>query len=69
MESIRELPDLKLAMPGNVYFKDVLQQQLPNAEIKTVYSMREFLRGKMEDVDAFVSLAESTSAWTLIYPD
>jgi len=69
MESIRELPDLKLAMPGNEYFKDILQQQLPNAEIKTVYSMREFLRGKMEDVDAFVSLAESGSAWTLIYPD
>jgi len=34
-----------------------------------VTSFRDFLRGKMKDVDAFVHLAEAASAWTLIYPD
>ncbi len=69
MESIRELPKLKLAMPKSEYFKDILQQKLPNAEIIEIYSMRDYLRGKKPDIDAFVSLAEAASAWTLIYPD
>lgn len=69
LDALRERPKLKLAMPYNEYFKNVLQQQLPNAEILEVPSFREFLRGKMEDVDAFVHVAEAASAWTLIYPD
>ena len=31
--------------------------------------MRDFLCGKKPNIDAFVSLAEAGSAWTLIYPD
>lgn len=69
LESIREIPGLKLAMPYNQYFKEVLQQKLPNAEIVEVPSFRAYLKGKMEDVDAFVHIAEAASAWTLIYPD
>ena len=69
LETIREMPKLKLAMPHNEYFKDILQQKLPNAEIVSVSSFRAFLKGKMDDVDAFVHLAEAASAWTLIYPE
>ncbi len=69
IESIKELPKLKLAMPKSEYFKETLQQKFPDAEIIEVYSMRDFLRGKLKDVDAYVHLAEAASAWTLIYPD
>ncbi len=69
LEKIRKMPKVKLAIPHNQYFKEVLQQTLPNAKIVMVSSFRDFLRGKMKDVDAFVHLAEAASAWTLIYPD
>jgi Na+/H+-dicarboxylate symporter len=69
LETIRKMPKLKLAMPHNEYFKDILQQKLPNAKIVEVSSFRAFLKGKMDDVDAFVHLAEAASAWTLIYPE
>ena len=68
LEAINELPTLKLAMPKNEYFKDILQQKFPHADIIEVYSMRDFLRGELKDVDAYVHLAEAASAWTLIYP-
>lgn len=69
LKKIREMPEVELAIPHNQYFKEILQQALPNAKIVMVTSFREFLRGKMKDVDAFVHLAEAASAWTLIYPD
>ena len=68
LEAINELPTLKLAMPRNEYFKDILQQKFPHADIIEVYSMRDFLRDELKDVDAYVHLAEAASAWTLIYP-
>jgi len=69
LEKIRKMSKIKLAIPHSEYFKEILQQTLPNAEIVMVTSFRDFLRGKMKDVDAFVHLAEAASAWTLIYPD
>lgn len=69
MQTIRELPKLKLAMPKNEYFKDILQAKFPQAEIIEMFSMREFVRGKRQDIDAYVQLAEAASAWTLVYPD
>jgi len=69
METILAKPKLKLGMPNNVYFKDILKRKFPNAEIVDTFSMRDYLRGKKPDIDAYVSLAEAASAWTLIYPE
>jgi ABC-type amino acid transport substrate-binding protein len=50
------------------YAEITLGSMLPDVEFVTVESPREFLRGKLEGVDALVMSAEAASAWTLVYP-
>jgi len=66
--SIRELPNLKLAVLNLPYLKTILAEKFPNAELVTAKSIRPFMRGEMPDVDAFVNIAEAGSAWSIIYP-
>jgi len=68
LKQIRKMSKLKLAMPDKEYFKDILKKGLPNVEIIEIHSIHNFLRGEMDDVDAYVLLAEAASARTLIYP-
>jgi ABC-type amino acid transport substrate-binding protein len=60
---------LRIGMPDAPYYEAILREHLPQAEIVIMDSPRAFLRGDVDDLDAFLYPAEAGSAWTLVYPD
>jgi ABC-type amino acid transport substrate-binding protein len=50
------------------FYRRLLEQYLPRAEVVIQESPRAFLRGEVEGLDAFLTTAEAGSAWTLVYP-
>jgi ABC-type amino acid transport substrate-binding protein len=60
---------LRVLASGSRYYREVVQQLLPNAEIIVDVSLRAFFRSEAEDIDLMVVEAEGGAAWTLIYPD
>ena len=67
IRSVRRMTSLKIAVRPR-YFSREIPQLFPNAAFVLEESVRPFLRGEMEDVDAFLFSAEMGSAWTLMYP-
>ncbi len=65
-EKIKSMKDLKIGMGGEPYFMANLQRALPQAEIVTIQSKKEFF--EEGQLDALLTSAESGSAWTLLYP-
>jgi Na+/H+-dicarboxylate symporter len=61
-------PSLRLGIPSSSYYAEKMRDYLPQAEVVTLDSPREFFRGRSEGLDGMVFAAESGSAWTLIYP-
>jgi Na+/H+-dicarboxylate symporter/ABC-type amino acid transport substrate-binding protein len=49
-------------------FQRQLASVFPAAQISTITSPREFMRGNRPEIDAVIYSAEGGSAWTLIYP-
>jgi ABC-type amino acid transport substrate-binding protein len=69
LESVKKIPDLKLGIvQSDTALQRLIDAELTNAELATVPSPREFLRGNLPELDAVVYSAEGGSAWTLIYP-
>ncbi len=69
MESIRKLGPIRVALPNIPHYEEKIRRLLPQVEVVTVDSPRDYLRNTVPDVDAMASSAEGGSAWTLIYPD
>jgi len=68
-EKIRRRAGLRLGLPGQSnYYANLLARLVPDAEIVRIESPRTYFRGGFESVDALVFVAESGSAWTLVYP-
>jgi Na+/H+-dicarboxylate symporter/ABC-type amino acid transport substrate-binding protein len=68
--ALRARKDLKLGVAqGDPAFIRWVQNALPLAELVTVSSPRDFLRGQKADMDGVIYSAEGGSAWTLIYPN
>lgn len=67
-EAIQRLVKPKIAVPNSPYYVDKLRGYLPNAELFTVDSPRDFFRAPDGKYDALFYTAESGSAWSLIYP-
>lgn len=66
---VRAIPDLRIGFPSNdAYIMQRLHQFLPNATLVEVESVRAFLEGTSEPVDALAVGAEKGSAWSLLYP-
>ena len=62
------MKSLRVAMPKNRYYKNPLKDIFPNIEIIKISSVRPFLQGKIDDIDAMAAGAEVGTAWTLLYP-
>lgn len=60
--------NLKIGIIGSPYYKNMVQQYLPNAELTQINNIRKFLKGQHEDVDALLYSAEAGSAWSMLYP-
>lgn len=68
-EKIRNQKDLKIGIPSNSrYYQAMAEKALPHAKWVPLVSPREFFKEGAEELDALLFLAESGSAWTLIYP-
>jgi Na+/H+-dicarboxylate symporter/ABC-type amino acid transport substrate-binding protein len=68
VDTIRERSGVRIGVPDVDFFVDRVAEILPEAELVRVHSMRDYVRGKTEPVDAMLYSAEAGSAWTLIYP-
>jgi len=68
-DSVARMEGLRLGIGPSQYYEDLLASLLPQAEVSTVPSPREYLRGNHPELDALVYTAEAGSAWTLVYPD
>ena len=67
-ESIGRRDGLRVGVGTSAYFRQRLQDLVPDAELVTMTSPREFFRATGAPVDALAYAAEPASAWTLVYP-
>ena len=68
-EALQKQKGLRIGLGDNEYYFKKLQEYLPDAEIVTLESPREFFRGGKGDLDALLITAETGSSWCLIYPE
>ena len=66
--SIRRLEAPRIGVLDVPYYTDKLKRYLPQAEMVVMPSVKAFLEGQHDDVDAFLFTAEAGSAWSLLYP-
>jgi ABC-type amino acid transport substrate-binding protein len=67
-DAIRRRDGLRVGIGKSGYFRRQLRALLPDAELVTFPSPREFFRASDEPIDALAFTAEAGSAWTLVYP-
>jgi len=69
MAAIREIDSARIAVGGNdTFFSRRIAQRYPHFEIVEIPSTRAYFEGKLPEVDALVTSAETASAWSLLYP-
>ena len=68
-EALQKQKGLRIGLEDNEYYFKKLQEYLPDAEIVTLESPREFFSGEKGDLDALLMTAETGSSWCLIYPE
>ncbi len=69
IEAVMKQENLRLGVMDNEYYIDKLQSFLPEAEIVTFDSPRQFFRHELGELDAIILSAETGSSWCLIYPE
>ena len=70
LDSLRSQQDLKIGFVDlSRSFVDRLQMALPNAELVELSTSQQFFDGNQPELDAFLTSAESGSAFTLLYPE
>ena len=67
-EALHRHASLRLAIPRLSYYAEKVARYLPQAELVTLDSPRDFFREQAGDLDGLILSAETGSAWTLIYP-
>jgi ABC-type amino acid transport substrate-binding protein len=68
-EALQKLKAPKLAILDVPYLVSFAQRYLPNAQLVTVDSAREFFESKGKALDGLIYTAEEGSAWSLLYPE
>ena len=66
--ALRRLQAPRIGILDAPYYINAVRRLLPQATIVTLNSINEFFEGRGEELDAFVSFAETGSAWSLLYP-
>jgi ABC-type amino acid transport substrate-binding protein len=68
-ELLLDAPDVRIGVDRNdPYIIQKLRDFLPDATIVQIESVRAFLEGTTEPIDALAISAEAGSAWSLLYP-
>jgi ABC-type amino acid transport substrate-binding protein len=65
---VREIEDLRIAVPRARYYQAMARELFPDAEVVLIDSEKEFFEQEGEAIDAMIHVAEAASAWTLLYP-
>jgi len=60
--------DLEIAVPDLPYYIDQVHRWVPNAKLVPIESNLEFLDAPPGTFDGMIGLAETLSAWSLLYP-
>jgi ABC-type amino acid transport substrate-binding protein len=68
-EKLRQRTNLRIATLDLSYYRGFIERYLPNADLVTVDSPRQFFRAEPGQYDALLYTAEGGSAWTLVYPE
>jgi Na+/H+-dicarboxylate symporter len=68
-ETIQQLDFPRIGVPKVHYFTSIISDRLPKAKIVPMDSVREYFRKEWENLDAFALGAETSAAWTLVYPN
>lgn len=66
-ETMLQMDSLNIGC-GNPYFSKKFKNYLPNANVVNLHSPRAFLKGKQNDLDAYLISAEAGAVWTIIFP-
>ncbi|QBG35612.1 cation:dicarboxylate symporter family transporter [Litorilituus sediminis] len=66
---IKEMKKLNLGIGNSKYYSEAVKEYFPNATLTPVTSVRNFLKGKYEGVDALIFSTEAGSAWAMLYPN
>lgn len=69
LQQVHRMETLKLGMLPGSYYRKAIHEIFPQAELVTVQNPRNFFKGEVKDIDAFVYSAEAGSAWTMLYPE
>jgi ABC-type amino acid transport substrate-binding protein len=67
-EALKSQKHLRIGVAGSLYLERLVAEYLPQAELVTLTTARDFFRENNLKLDALVYSAEAGSAWTLIYP-
>jgi len=66
---MNQMENLTLGVSGSSYYRHLLEQRFPKANFVTVNDVRQYLKGKVGNIDALVYSAEAASAWSMLYPE
>jgi len=67
-DAVHQPATLRLGIPRLSYYAEKVARYLPQAELVTLDSPRDFFKQPNEELDGLILSAERGSAWTLIYP-
>jgi Na+/H+-dicarboxylate symporter len=68
LESVQQLPDLRILVPRSPHYANIAEKYFPNAVLEDIDSPRTFFKDKHGNAVLMYS-AEAGSAWTLLYPE
>lgn len=66
---IQAMETLTIGVGNSNYYQQIAKEYFPNAKIAEVSDIRNFLKGKHEQVDAVLFSTEVGSAWSMLYPE
>jgi Na+/H+-dicarboxylate symporter len=69
IDYINEMEQFNLGVGDNDYYKNMVKNLFPHADLTAVESPRKFLKGHYEEVDALLFSAEAGAAWAMLYPN
>jgi len=67
--AVQALQSPRIGILPSPYYKEKLRRYLPQAELVTLDSPRQFFTRAKGELDALLYSAEAGSAWTLVYPE
>ena len=68
-EELHAMESIRVASVNLPYYSKFLKRYLPQAEVVTLQSARQFFEAEPGEYDALLFIAEAASAWTLMYTD